>query len=107
MIAQRHRILRYLTILSVVLFAAACTTIPIQGMSDARQAFQAAAEADASRLAADEYNEAKILLDDADYFMSQGRYDLAEKIALRAKVISLRARRKALQQSHHRSVTTP
>lgn len=93
--------------LLVILSLVACTTIPIQGMSDARQAFQAAVDADASSLAPEEYKEAKVLLEDADHFMAQGRYELAGKVALRAKLVSLRARHRALQQRNNRSVTTP
>lgn len=78
------------------MITAGCVSLPAQQMSDARQALQAAKTAGAERYAIEEYKEASILVDDANRFLAEGRYELAGKVAQRAKMQALRARRKAV-----------
>ena len=74
-----------------------CVSLPAQQMSDARQALQAAKTAGAEDLDVEEFKEARILLDDANRFLDEGRYELAGKVAQRAKSQALAARRKAVE----------
>ncbi len=94
-----RRLLLLLCLALLLLGPAGCAGIPAQQMSDARQAFRAAQAAGAERLAPEDFHEAKLLLEDADRFLGEGRYELAGKVAERAKYMALRARRKALQAS--------
>ncbi len=80
-----------------VMLLLSCTSFPVQELSDARQAIDAAESANASSLAAVEYQEARILLKDADRFIAEGRYDLAKKVARNAKKAAMQARRKAIE----------
>lgn len=73
-----------------------CVSFPTQELSDARQALEAAEAVGASSLAAIEYQEARILLKDADRFIAEGRYELAKKVAKKAKATAMQARRKAI-----------
>ncbi len=85
-----------LAVLLLGLALAGCASIPAQQMSDARQAFRAARAAGAERLAPKAFHEAQLLLEDADRFLGEGRYELAGKVAERAKYMALKARREAL-----------
>lgn len=93
MISTRFR-LTFITLLLLTLTA--CATAPVQEMSDARQALKAAEVAGAAQLASTEYDEAKQLVADADFFISQRRYEVARVVADRAKRIAIKARRTAL-----------
>ncbi len=73
-----------------------CETIPVQQMSDARQAYRAAQQAGADTYAPKLFAEVKVLMEDADRFLAEGRYSLAGKIAERARVLAIKARKKAL-----------
>ncbi len=93
MISTRFRF----TLISLLLLVlTACATAPVQEMSDARQALKAAEVAGAAQLAPSEYGEAKQLVADADFFISQRRYEVARVVADRAKRIAIKARRTAL-----------
>jgi flagellar basal body L-ring protein FlgH len=76
--------------------SAACASIPSQEMSDARQAVQAAHEANADKLAPEPLNEAQKLLDEARTALGQGDYSAARAKAIRAKEAAIRAREQAL-----------
>ena len=82
----------------LLLIITGCVSVPAQQMSDARQALQAAKAAGADNLAAEEFREASILVDDANRFLGEGRYELAGKIAQRAKIQALAARRQAVEE---------
>jgi hypothetical protein len=82
--------------LAVMIFLGGCAAFPIQQMSDARQAFLAAQQAGAEQYAPELFQEAKVLMDDADRFLAEKRYSLAGKVAERARLIAIKARRKAL-----------
>ncbi len=87
-------------LLTSVILLLSCASFPVQELSDARQAIDAAESANASNLAAVEYQEARILLKDADRFIAEGRYDLAKKVARKAKKSAMQARRKAIESAH-------
>lgn len=93
MISQRFM----LFLIPVLLLLAACATAPVQEMSDARQALKAAEMVNARELAPDEYAEALQLVDDADYLISERRYEVARVVARRARQMSIKARRIAMQ----------
>jgi hypothetical protein len=74
-----------------------CVSLPAQQMSDARQALQAAREVDAENLAGEAFKEASLLVDDANRFLGEGRLELAGKVAERAKLQALAARKEAVE----------
>lgn len=76
--------------------SAACASIPSQEMSDARQAVQAAQEADAGTLAPEQLSEAQRLLEEARGALNLGNYSAARDYARRAKETAIRAREQAL-----------
>lgn len=80
----------------LLLFLVACASAPVQEMSDARQALKAAEVAGAAEYATEEFEEATQLVSDADFFISQRRYEVARVVADRAKLIAIKARRIAL-----------
>ena len=92
--------------LSLFLLLTACATAPVQEMSDARQAIKAAEVAGAREYAAEAFAEALQLLDDADYLISQRRFEVARVVARRAKTISIQARRAALHVRQQQGDTT-
>ena len=76
----------------------ACATAPVQEMSDARQALMAARHVGADKHAPAMYTEAKALVEDADHFIAERRYELARVVAGRAKMVAIKARRKAMAE---------
>jgi hypothetical protein len=72
--------------LTAVCSLAACVTSPpVQEMSDARQAINAAVEADAARLAPESLDDARRFLQEAEQQLAQEAYGLARMNAVRAK----------------------
>ncbi len=90
-----NRILTVLLLVATILLGG-CETIPVQQMSDARQAYRAAQAAGAEQYVPELFNEVTVLMNDADRFLAEGRYSLAGKIAERARVLAIKARKKAL-----------
>lgn len=74
-----------------------CTTIPTQEMSDARQAIQAAREANASQLAPEIMEGAEKRLDKAKQALDAGAYDQARDEALAARREAIKARSEAMK----------
>lgn len=87
----------FITLLLAVLLLSGCESIPVQQMSDARQAVRSAADAGAALYAPKIYGESLQLLDDAGQFVDAGRFDLAGKVADRAKALAIKARKKAVE----------
>lgn len=85
-------------VLTATLLVGGCETIPVQQMSDARQAYRAAQEAGAEQYAPELFSEVRVLMEDADRFLDEGRYSLAGKVAERARMLAIKARKKALAQ---------
>lgn len=96
---------RFIPLLVLLLILmTSCATAPVQEMSDARQALKAAEMVGARELAPEEFFEALQLVDDADYLMSEGRYEVARVVARRARLISIKARRVALSEREEQEV---
>ncbi|MGA7966677.1 MAG: DUF4398 domain-containing protein, partial [Gammaproteobacteria bacterium] len=68
----------------MALALAGCVSVPVQAMSNARQAVQAAQQAGAARYAPASYAEAERWLDDASFALKANDYGRARSSALRA-----------------------
>jgi hypothetical protein len=86
-------LIRHLLIVVTLMSLHACTTIPVQEMSDARQALQAARSAGAEGPV---YREANDLLRQAEEHLDNGEYKLARELALQARQRAMEARRQQL-----------
>jgi hypothetical protein len=73
-----------------------CAAVPLQDMSNARQALQAAERVQAKQYAQEDYKRAELLLDEAERLMRSGQYDSARELAQRAKAIAVAARAASL-----------
>lgn len=87
-----------LPILLSFALSVACTVVPVQEMSDARQALEAAQAAQAQKFATAEYERAKTLLEEAESEWALGEYDAAEDFATEAKLEAQKARKRSLAQ---------
>jgi len=74
-----------------------CAGLPVQEMSDARQAIASAKEVSAPQLASDEFEKARKLMHLAEEDLDIGNYQQAQKNAVAAKKNALLARDKAIQ----------
>ena len=88
-----------LVALFLSVFATACVSAPVQEMSDARQALQAAEEVGAEREASDRYAAAVDLLRRAEEALNSGDYNRAREQALAAKAAALAAREQAVNRA--------
>lgn len=86
---------KYLSIIIVLLIHTGCSQFPVQELSDARQALEAAEDVGAPEYAQDDYITARHLLQEAEYEVDAGEYRDAEDTAIRAKRFALRARLRA------------
>ena len=88
-----RRVTRWVAV-AVLLLGAACASIPVQEMSDARQAIQAAEEAGAATLAPEPLREARRLLTSAERKLQREAYASARAEAREARLqatVALRA----------------
>ncbi len=69
---------------------------PVQEMSDARQALQAARQVNAEEHAPENLVQAQVLLDGAVRALESGRYGVARQVAVQAKQEAMKARYRAL-----------
>ena len=83
------------------LLTVACTSAPVQEMSDARQAVAAARAAGAAQRTPDQFNAAEQSLRQAQEQLQQYRYSEARKRAEVAKEQAVQARREAVAQQQH------
>jgi hypothetical protein len=79
-------------LIAAILLLSACVTIPIQEMSDARQAIAGAEDAGAERYAAHSLNSAERLMVMAETDLAAKDYTHAREAAIEAKKFALRAR---------------
>ncbi|HDP90219.1 MAG TPA: DUF4398 domain-containing protein [Thioalkalivibrio sp.] len=86
-------------VLLLAVFVAGCVGAPVQEMSDARQALQAAEEVGAPRDAQDSYTRAVELMRAAEDALNRGDYALARERALAAKAAALTARTEAVNHT--------
>lgn len=84
---------------SAYLLSACVTAPPVQEMSDARQAIQAAEAVGASTKAPVPYTEAQENIEKAESALQSGDYSTAREQALRAKGNALKARTKSLDDA--------
>lgn len=82
-------------LLSLALSACAVSP-PVQEMSDARQAIQAAAEVDANKHAPDSMRDAEVLMGSASRHLEEGDFRAARRAALKARLKAIQARDRAL-----------
>ncbi len=81
--------------LVVVLLLAACAPAPVQEMSEARQAIEAARAAGAQQHARRQFDEANVLLDSAQQLLNERRFRDARRSASQARDAAIRARETA------------
>ena len=84
--------------LALVLLLAACTGMPVQEMSNARQAVEAARKAGADTRAPKDLKSAEGLLKDAEKALEDGDYSLAKDNAKAARTQAVTAQDKSLNQ---------
>ena len=90
-------VVRVVVLLAVVAAVAACVTSPpVQEMSDARQAINAAVEANASRFAPESLGDARRFLEEAEQQIQQQAFGPARMNAVRAKNRAVQALRSSL-----------
>jgi hypothetical protein len=90
-------VLRIVSLLAVVATAVGCITAPpVQEMSDARQAINAAVEANASRFAPESLGDARRFLEEAEQQIQQQAFGPARMNAVRAKNRAAQALRSSL-----------
>jgi hypothetical protein len=83
----------------VILSLAACTTAPVQEMSDARQAIRSAEEAGAAQRPSDALSAAQRLLRAAQTYLEAGAYDDARRFASDARDEAIKAREEAVRNT--------
>ncbi|HET8701646.1 MAG TPA: DUF4398 domain-containing protein [Nitrococcus sp.] len=88
---------------AVALWSAGCSTsptdsgeAPVQEMSDARQAIEAARVAGSPRYTPERFREAQYLMEQAMLSLSQGEYQKARDAAVSARARAISARKAAL-----------
>jgi hypothetical protein len=86
-------------LLASIVALAACTTPPVQEMSDARQAISAAEEANAAKLAPESLGDARRFLEEAERQIQQQSYGPARMNAVRAKNRAAQALRSSVSAS--------
>jgi len=85
-----------IVLLGVLLVSACAMVPPVQEMSDARQAVEAAREAQAERYAEQKLRSAEDSLELATKTLNQGEYEAARMAASVAKALAIKARDEAL-----------
>ncbi len=84
--------IKYLVIILLLISTGCASTPPVQEMSDARQAVQAARDASAGHYAPISFGEAERLLEQATRLLEAKNYRKARQSALAAKEMALKAR---------------
>ncbi len=98
MMVKHIRFTAFLRLLALALvFLSACSVAPVQEMSDARQAIQAAKDAGAPQRSPSEFELAQQMLERAQKALELGEYQRARSDALSAKRQALTAREKAIE----------
>ncbi len=94
-----RRLVPYLLVLMLAgLAVTSCASAPVQEMSDARQALQAAEEVGAPTKATSVYTQARELLEQAERELQEGDYKMARKHALEAKEHAIHARERSVTE---------
>ena len=82
-----------IAIIATAMLAAGCESMPVQEMSDARQAIMAAREAGAEEHAAEVLLEAEESLESAEKYLNSRNYGVARREAIEAKTKAIDALR--------------
>ncbi len=82
----------------LVMLVPACASVPVQEMSNARQALEAARQAGAETGASKELQSAEILLNSAEQALQEGDYKQARKDAEASRDQSVKAQDKLLNE---------
>ncbi len=90
---------RLIKILSLILLLSACAGMPVQEMSNARQAVEAARKAGADIRAPKELESAEGLLHNAEKALEDGNYSQAKKNARAAHDQAVTAQDKSLNET--------
>lgn len=96
MVMMKYTLLRYAGLILMLGITAGCATAPTQEMSDARQAVQAAREADARLHTPLAMEDAEHELSQAEHELRGRNYKIARNDALAAKQVAIKARNMAL-----------
>ncbi len=91
------RLLRWSLIALVLALGSACGSAPVQEMSEARQAIDAARVAGAEQHAAEQYHKAQNLLKNAEQQLNDYHFSKARQSAAEARDEAVRARETAQQ----------
>lgn len=93
----RNQLKYFSTLALIVVFFSACAMVPpVQEMSDARQALEAAREAQAEKFAEQKLRSAEDSMELATKTLNQGEYEAARMAASVAKALAVKARDEAL-----------
>jgi PBP1b-binding outer membrane lipoprotein LpoB len=90
-----HRSWQQSAALAVALLLGACAPAPVQEMSEARQAIEAARAAGAQQLARPQFEEANELLHSAQQLLNDRRFRDARRSASQARDVAIQARETA------------
>lgn len=93
------RRLGLLTVVGGILLTGCVVAPPVQEMSDARQAVQAARDAQAQRYAVEVLSSAEQLLEQATRDLQAGQYQTARDAAVEAKQQAMRSRSLAIRRA--------
>ncbi|MFQ5643226.1 MAG: DUF4398 domain-containing protein [Thiogranum sp.] len=91
------RLLRWSFVLLALGLGAACGSAPVQEMSEARQAIEAARVAGAEQHAYEQYRKAQDLLENAEQLLNDHHFSKARKSAAAARDEAVQARETAQQ----------
>lgn len=96
----RLMIVKFSSVICICFFTLlACSYIPVQEMSDARQTIRSAQEAGAGEFAAESLTEAQILLEKAKKDLDVGDYDAAKQRAIESQDRASAARDISIRRS--------
>jgi len=93
----RTRPVRWVVIAMMAAFAMACGSAPVQEMSEARQAIEAARAVGAEQYATQHYEKAQLLLKDAEELLNDRHFRRARQSAAQARDEAILARESAQQ----------
>jgi predicted S18 family serine protease len=99
MITTSRKITSLVFSLGLLLLLSNCVSAPVQEMSDARQAIQAAKEAGANSSGQSSLGKAEALLKEAEASLENGEYKKARVTAVKARDEALQAQKDASETS--------
>lgn len=93
MLAARTTFFLHAVLIAVLVMIAGCESLPVQEMSDARQAITAAREAGAEEYAGEQLIAAETWLRNAEQSLGARSYSVAQREAMQAKSLAIEALR--------------